>query len=442
MRISDIRYTSLEEVEKMPRFDMSKKPQKVKWFLAPLTWILSYPEDFACKVKIHKEGIKGLKGGYLLICNHNSFIDFKVATKAIFPRMANYVVAIDGFINREKLMRNVGCICKRKFISDVTLIRQLKYSLKKNNYICAIYPEARYSHVGTDSVIPESLGMMIKRFEVPVVTLITKGAHLRQPVWDLNKRKVDVVANMRKILSPEEIKNMSQEQINDLINTEFKYDDYKYQVENNIIIDYEDRAKNINKVLYQCPNCKAEHMMYSEKNKLWCGKCKKVYQMDTLGRMGAVDSVTEFPHIPDWYEWQRTEVKKQISEGTYGIDTMVHIDSLPNATGFYRLGTGRLIHNSDGFTLTMKNENGEFTVHKNVLENYSIHIEYDYFGKGDCISFSTYTDTYYLFPFEKRDIVTKIHFAVEELYKIKYEEMKQNNVKKAKRSTKEESEEV
>ena len=37
-----------------------------------------------------------------------------VATRAIWPQRANYVVAIDGFIGREKLLRDVGCICHRR----------------------------------------------------------------------------------------------------------------------------------------------------------------------------------------------------------------------------------------------------------------------------------------------------------------------------------------
>ena len=45
-------------------------------------------------------------------------------------------------------------------------------------------------------------------------------------------------------------------------------------------------------------------------------------------------------------------------------------------------------------------------------------MEYDYFGKGNGISFSTAIDTYYLFPVDQTYSVTKFHFAVEELYKI------------------------
>ena len=57
----------------------------------------------------------GLKPPYLLLCTHHAFIDFKVQTRAIFPHPATYVVALDGFIGKEWLLRNVGGIGKRKF---------------------------------------------------------------------------------------------------------------------------------------------------------------------------------------------------------------------------------------------------------------------------------------------------------------------------------------
>jgi hypothetical protein len=47
---------------------------------------------------------------------------------------------------------------------------------------------------------------------------------------------------------------------------------------------------------------------------------------------------------------------------------------------------------------------------------YSCHIEFDYFGKGDCIDLSTLDDTYYLFPQGSNFSVTKIALATEELF--------------------------
>ena len=46
----------------------------------------------------------------------------------------------------------------------------------------------------------------------------------------------------------------------------------------------------------------------------------------------------------------------------------------------------------------------------------SIHTEYDYRGKGQCVVLSVPDDTYFLFPLEKKFNATKIQFAVEYLY--------------------------
>lgn len=418
MKISDITYMNLGDLNELPRFDLITPPSKTKWYLKPVIWLLSFPETIKTRSKINKHNMDDVKGQYLLLCNHNSFIDFKVSVKAIFPRFANYIVAVDGFIGREQLLRNAGCFAKRKFVSDIRTVRNIIHSVNKNEYICAIYPEARYSLVGTTAIIPDSLGKMAKMLKRPVVTLICHGHHLRQPVWNLDKRKVKTTADMTCIVSAKEIETLSVEEINQRIHKAFEYDDYRYQKDNNIRVKYKNRAKGLNKVLYKCPNCLDENNMYSDGSKLWCEHCHKTYEMSEIGELHALDGVTEYSHIPDWYEWERAEVKKEIENGTYGVNIEVEIDSLPNSTGYYRLGKGRLTHNIDGFHLDAIFDNKEeLHIHKMAIENYSVHIEFDYFGKGNCISFSDENDTYYLFPVDKRFNVTKVHFGVEELYK-------------------------
>jgi 1-acyl-sn-glycerol-3-phosphate acyltransferase len=427
MKITDIVYKDINDVRAMERFDLQIMPRRAKWYLQLLAWVLALPETFSVRSKIRKHNMKDLKGPYILLCNHNSFLDFKVATRAVFPRRSTYIVAVDGFINREELMRNVGCFMKRKFVSDSSLVRQIKYSLETNKTVCQIYPEARYSLVGTKSMFPDSLGKLVKLLRYPVVTIIGHGHHLRQPFWNLKKRKIRTSADMTQIVTQEEIKTLSVSEINTRIEKAFTYDDYQYQLDNNIKIKENFRAKNLHKPLYLCPHCKQEFKMTSKENRLWCTNCNETYEMDELGRLKNTNGNTIFSHIPDWFEWQREFVKQEIVDDKYNVELDVNIDMLPNSTGFYRIGKGKLIHNKDGYHLIAEN----LDVRKPVISNFGVHIEYDYFGRGDGISFSTNEDTFYIYPVNQNYSVTKFHLATEELFKL---EKNKNNSNKTSNS--------
>lgn len=399
-------------------FDMARKPVRQKNYLRPLTWILSYPAVWKHGLKIEKNGIQGLKPPFLLLCTHMAFLDFKVTTAALFPQRANYIVAIDGFIGREWLLRKVGCICKRKFTNDINLIRQVKYIINVNKDIIVIYPEARYSLVGTTAILPDSLGKLAKLLKVPVVVLNMHGNYLNSPVWNLADRGNHIEADMTQIISQEQLKLLTVDDINDRIRKAFEYDEYAWQKRNGIRIEYRDRAKGLHKVLYQCASCLTEFKMGSDGSRLRCGHCGKEWNMTELGELQAINGETEFSHIPDWYEFERKQVRKQIDEKNYTFSSEVAVDSLPNAKGYIRLGTATLTHDLGGFRLEGNFNGKPFMLVKGPLSMYSCHIEYDYMGKGDCIDLSTMEDTYYLYPAGTNFSATKIALATEELFKV------------------------
>ena len=401
------------------RFDMKRPPERTAWYLRPLTWLLSMPDVWKHQSRIEKIGVEDLKPPYVLLCNHNAFLDFKVATAAIYPQRANYVVAIDGFIGREELLRKVGCICKRKFTNDVTLVRQLKQVIR-NGDVALIYPEARYSLCGTTAVLPASLGKLCKLLGVPVVTLICHGHHVNSPFWNLHDRGVKPTeAEMRLLFSAEELSRSKPDQINEAIVQAFQYDDFAWQRERGIRTPYEGRAEGLHKVLYQCPHCRKEYQMDSRGTELFCKACGKRWTMSELGQMSAEDGETEFAHIPDWYEWERENVRREVREGTYSTGPMpVTVDSLPNAKRFLRLGEGTMIHDMNGFRVRGTDFDGDpFEMEKTVPSLYSCHIEYEYLGKhGDCVDLNTLEDTWYIYPHDCEFSVTKMALATEELY--------------------------
>ncbi len=403
----------------VPRFDMKRPPERPRGYLKPLTWLLSAPDVLAHGVKLTKRGMEGVKPPYLLLCNHNAFLDFKVSTIANFPYTPNYVVAIDGFIGREELLRKVGCICKRKFTNDVTLVRHL-HEVVRQGGIPAIYPEARYSLCGTTAVLPRSLGKLCKLLKVPVVVLICHGHHVNSPFWNLHSRGVrPTEAEMSLLFTAEQLRELPPDELNRRLVEAFRYDDFAWQKERGIRTPYSGRAEGLHKVLYQCPHCGKEYRMRSEGTRLFCAACGKSWTMTELGELCADAGETEFSHIPDWYEWERARVRAEVEAGTYSSGELpVTVNSLPNAKKFIPLGEGTMIHDMEGFTVRGVSPDGTpFEMHKPAASLYSCHIEYEYLGKyGDCVDLNTLEDTWYIYPHDCDFSVTKMALATEELF--------------------------
>lgn len=403
------------------RFDMAAPPRRVSWWLRPIMWLASFPVTWLHRTRIERINMDGVKRPYLLLCNHNAFYDFMVAIKATFPNQAYYIVAIDGFVGigglLQWLMARVGCIPKRKFTSDTRLVRQLRQVADKKK-IVAFYPEARYSLCGTNAILPPSLGKLVKMLRLPVVTLITQGNHINSPFWHTGDRLIKTKATMKQILTAEEVDQMDFNQIMEVIDREFYYDDFAWQRDNQIRMTKKNRAKGLHHVLYQCPHCGREFRMESAGAELWCTECNHRWWMNEYGQLEAKEGATHFSHIPDWYEWQRANVRREIENGTYGTTLTADVRSLPNPRRFINIGAATFTHNMEGFKLVGEFDGIDYNLNIPAKTRYSIHIEYDYRKwHRDCIDLSTLTDTMFVFPRGEDFSVTKMSLACEEMYK-------------------------
>ena len=144
----------------------------------------------------------GKKEPCLILMNHSAFVDLQIASKLLWPKRYNIIMTSDGFVGKNLLMKTIGCIPTQKFVSDSVLVRDIFHSIKKNKTSVLMYPEASYSFDGTATTLPESLGKLIKKLGVPVVTIITKGAFAHQPLYNnLQKRKVKISADIECVLT-------------------------------------------------------------------------------------------------------------------------------------------------------------------------------------------------------------------------------------------------
>lgn len=407
-------------------YKTSKYPIRQPKIMAFLLYLVSKIMMPKVPYKIEKFGMEDLKPPYILLSNHMYFVDFQLSAMATYPHRVNNVATIDGYYRRPWLMELLGCICKRKFTNDLHLIKSIRKVLKRGDILC-MYPEARYSPVGTTAILPDSLGKLIKMNKVPVVVLLHHGNYLHTPFWNYRKpRKAPLYTTMTKILSTEDVERMRADEINTAVRDAMKYDEYEWQKKQGIIIDEPFRAEGLHKVLYQCPNCKTEHKMDSKGSEIFCTECGRRWRMNEDGSLKALIGETEFSHIPDWYEWQRVEVRKQIENGSYSFSDEVEVYSLPRCMRFMNLGKARLTHNSeDGFVLEGHYRGKDYKIQRKPIEMYGVHIEYDYcyIKPFDCIDISTEKDSFYCYP-KSKNVVTKLSLATEEIFKIKKEEIK------------------
>ena len=414
MKIKTIQ-KSYEEVSCLPKAPhiRPKKPSRV---LNSLVKLLSVPDlravDFSYTVKDMKNSEDG---PWLILMNHSSFLDLEIASRMI-PKPYNIVCTSDGLVGKESLMRHLGCIPTQKFVTDVSLITDLKYAVNANRTSVLMYPEASYSFDGTATRLPRKMGVLFKALKVPVIMITTYGSFARDPLYNnLQKRKVKVSADMNCLLSAEEVKNLSVSEIDDILDDAFSFDYFRWQEENRISITEPFRADGLNRILYKCPHCMTEGQTEGAGTSFICHSCGTRYEMDEYGRMNAVNADTRFSHIPDWYAWERSCVRDKIASGTYSLDTDVNIGMIVDFKALYMVGSGKLHHDPNGFVLT--GCDGRLHYEQGPKKCYSCYSDYFWYEIGDVICIGDKDKLFYCFPASK-DVVAKTRIAVEEIYKM------------------------
>ena len=414
-----IKRKTYEEILAFPR-PKHKKPKKQSFLFRLLLKIVSAGELRKTKFTCRRIGMEklGKKEPCLVLMNHSSFIDLKIASTVLFPRRFNIVTTADGFVGKKWLMRQLGCIPTTKFVGDVMLLRDMKYAFETLKSSVLMYPEAGYSFDGTATVLPDSIGGCLKMFGVPVVMIRTYGAFTHDPLYNgLQLRKVKVSAEMEYLLSPADIAEKSATELGEIIAREFSFDGFRWQAENRVAVREPFRADGLHRVLYKCPHCGVEGRMKGKAIHLTCHACGKSYELTEYGELRATEGKTEFSHIPDWFAWQRQCVREELEKGAYRMDLPVKIAVLlTDAARLFHIGEGRLLHTENGFHLT--GCDGKLDYSHKPQSSYTLNADFFWYEIGDVISIGNQKLQYYCFPQGHGAIVAKARLAAEELYKM------------------------
>ena len=358
------------------------------------------------------------KPPYILISTHASMLDFYMALCITFPHKPYWISTVEEFIPRFFIFRRIGVLAKRKFTNDPKAALKYLEVLKKKK-ILIIYPEARYSFDGEDERIDKSIGRFAKKANVPVVMIKGHGNYLWCPQWsDRKTRKVSSIqSDVYVLVDRNELDYLSAEEIQERIEENYDISEENWMKENNILINYPNRAVGLERILYKCPHCGTVFEMSSESHFLKCNKCGTTYDYLENGQLKCLDKETIFDYPSKWYKWEKECVKKEVLEGMYHFEDDVRVEKLMGAgIGFVPLeGKHHLVHDiKEG--ITVKGIDNDFSFHRSSLQSYAIHIEYNYEDRGAFLELADAKDTYFMYPLSKANHLTKIHFAVEHIY--------------------------
>ena len=414
--------TKKSTYEKVMSMERTKphRPLRPLFLLQIVIRILSMFDLIPAKFTYEKHGMEkiGKKEPCLILMNHSSFMDLEIASHIFFPKRYGIVTTSDGFVGplMRWLMPLLGCIPTQKFVSDLSLIKNMQYMLKEQKPSVLMFPEAGYSFDGTATVLPKKMGILLKKLDVPVVTVITQGAYFRQPLYnDLQKRKVKVRADVTCLFTREELKNLSVAELDARLEEQFTFDNFRWQQETGMVVDEPFRADGLNRLLYKCPHCLTEGKMVGKGIKLTCQNCGAEYELTETGFLKSDNAI--FTHVPDWFVWQRRQVRKELEEGAYGLDISVDIAMMVNYNALYMVGEGRLTHSNEGFRLTGCDGKLDYT--QGPVASHCLNADYFWYEIGDMISIGNQDALYFCFPKNCGDVVAKTRLATEELYKMK-----------------------
>lgn len=352
----------------------------------------------------------------LYLMNHSSFTDLLIAFHLI-PHRFSTVCTDDGFIGKEWLLRHLGCIPTMKFITDPTLVRDMLFVKKILHQSILMYPEASYSFDGTATTLPESLGKLAKLLKMPVVMIKTDGSFLRDPLYNnLQIRNVDVKAKVSLIASKDEVLSLESSVIEQRIKDAFTFDNFATQMKEGILIKEPFRADSLNRVLFRCPLCNQEGMMEGKGITLTCHNCHTVYTMQENGQMTTDNPQFTLHHIPDWFKYEREIIRQEILDGVYHEEFDCEIYILKNLKAIYHIGSGHLTHSTEGFHLV--GASGKLDYWHKAIYSYSLYSDFYWYELGDIVCIGDDKMRYYCIPKNRKDIVSRLRLAAEEIFKL------------------------
>ncbi len=281
---------------------MAKKKQKwlklrhklARFVILPFLYIY-----MKIKYRVKIDRFKG-KGQYLIISNHQTAFD-QFFVDVAFPGAIYYIASEDlfsiGFVS--KIIKYlVAPIPIKKSMTDLRAVLNCVKVAKEGGTI-ALFPEGNRTFDGKTVYMKKAIAPLVKKLALPIAIFRIEGGYGVHPRWSDVIRKGKMRAFVKEVLTYDDYKDYSDEELYNLICEKLYVDEGK--ADSSYI--HKKNAEYLERALYYCPECGFSEW-YSEDDTITCKKCGiKVKHLPTK-ELECINGEFPYRFVTEWYEAQ------------------------------------------------------------------------------------------------------------------------------------------
>ena len=256
---------------------------------------------------------KALPPQYIVLSNHVTDWDPLFVAVALKKQM--YFVGSEHIARWKrayKLLKYVFApIMRPKGASAMAAVMSILRHVKKGANVC-LFPEGVRSWDGRPCPILPSTAKLVQKAGVGLVTFRITGGYFVSPMWSDGLRRGKISGAPVGIYSADELKNMSEEEIYEIILRDLGENAYETQATDPHSYKNKALAERLEHFLYYCPACGKEGSLRSAGHGLSCDACGHRWIFDEYGYLAdktGKQSVSELADV------QAAHIARAVAEG-------------------------------------------------------------------------------------------------------------------------------
>lgn len=257
----------------------------------------------------------------ILLSSHASRLEFIYTIYGFGRKDINVICGFQNILKKGlyPLFIRLGVISKYLYQPDFMCVKNMMRVLHRNGAL-GLFPEGIQSTSGSTHPINPATAQFIKKSKANIVVCSSKGAYLATNRYSSDRKKGYIGISYSLLFTPEMLTELTEEQIYNAILQKISYNDFAFNKQaRHKYVGKKPNAFGIDKILYKCPDCKAEHTLRVEHDTVVCDSCGFRVRINEYYDLVDVKGNGCPADIDQWYKWQRKCVADRVTSDDFRL---------------------------------------------------------------------------------------------------------------------------